>query len=327
MQARIALVGTSTLLGEEIKTELGQRRDLWSELRLLTFDAENLGKVAELDGSATFVNTLTPESLDGIDIVLLPAEKAAGHDLISEFPSRATVLVVAPDYRLKGAVPLVDGVNLTGGKLPESALGSRLLVSPHPAAIVLSLLLRPLLPLGLERADGLLMLPSSMKGQAGLDELLEQSRRILSFQSNPPQEVFGHQLAFNLLPTAETPDILLGDVATVLGAAPRLSLHLTQASVFHGCTLALHLSFDSDLAAEAVREAMVGKPFLSFSEARHLGPIDSAGRDDIQISSLAADGSGSAGTFWLVAVFDNLTRGGAKNAVAIVEALARAAPA
>lgn len=322
---RIGLVGTSTLLGEELKDELGRRRELWSDLRLLTFDSDDLGKVADLDGAATFVNTLSAESLEGVDLVVLPGEKAAGHDLIGELPGEANLLVVSPDYRLEDAPALVDGVNLVAGELPAAVLGRRVLVSPHPAAIALTLLLHPLRGLGVERADGLLMLPSSIKGQEGLDELLEQSRRILNFQSDPPQDVFGHQLAFNLLPTTETPEIFLGDVASVLDGGPCVSVHLAQASVFHGCTLALHLAFGGEPTAGEVREALRGGAFLSFPDATHVGPIDAAGRDDIQIVSLGADGSGSAGNYWLVAVFDNLTRGGAKNAVAIVEALSKSA--
>lgn len=320
---RIGLVGTSTLLGEELKDELARRRHLWTEIRLLTFDSDNLGKVAELDGAATFVNTLSAESLEGVELVILPGEKAAGHDLNGELPGTATLLVVAPDYPLEDGVVLVDGVNLVEGSLPAEALGRRVLVSPHPAAIALSLLIHPLQELGLERADGHLMLPSSMKGQEGLDELLEQSRRILNFQSDPPQEVFGHQLAFNLLPVAETPEVLLRDVDSALGGGPRVSLQATQASVFHGCTLALHLSFGADRSLEEVKEALRGGEHLSLSDSPHLGPIDSAGRDDVQIAQLAADGSDSERDFWLLAVFDNLTRGGAQNAVAIVEAVSK----
>ncbi len=322
---RIALIGTSTLMGEELKDELGRRRELWSDLRLLTFDADSMGKVADLDGAATFVNTLSEESLEGVDLIVLPGEKAAGHDLLAELPEEATLLIVAPSGPREDGYVLIDGVNLIEGGLPADAVGQRILVSPHPAAIALSLVLHPLRELGLERADGLLMLPSSIRGQEGLDELLEQSRRILNFQPDPPQQVFGHQLAFNLLPTPERSEPILADVATALGGGPRISLYLAQASIFHGCTLAIHLSFPGDPSVEKIRAALADGPFLSLSEEPHLGPIDSAGRDDIQIASLGADGSGQTGGYWLVAVFDNLTRGGAKNAVAIVEALGTSA--
>ena len=199
--SRIGLIGSSTLIGTELKEELGRRSEPWSEIRLLTFDTESIGRVSDVAGAATFVTTVSEETLEGLDVIVLAGERVAGRDLASEIPSEATLVVVAPDTSPEGAVPLVDGVNLINAKLPDAAIGHRLLASPHPAAIALSLLLHSLRGLGEVRADGYLMMPSSSRGQEGLDELLAQSRGLLAFQSDLPQEVFGRQLAFNSMPS------------------------------------------------------------------------------------------------------------------------------
>ncbi len=319
--SRVGLIGSSTLLGAELKTELGKRSDLWSDMKLLTFDQENLGKVSEIEGAATFVTAVSPETLDGLDLVVVAGERAVGRDLEAEIPGKAIVIVVSPDSCPKEGVRLVEGVNLADGKLPDSALGRRLLVSPQPAAIVLSLLLHSVRELGAVRADGHLLLPASSRGQDGLDELLAQSRGLLAFQPDLPREIFGRQLAFNLLPSIASSRAVLDDVTAALENAPNLSVKLSLASIFHGCALELHLAFEDDSGLDAVREALGASAFLNLADDSGLGPIDSAGRDDIQISCLAPDGSERQGGYWLSAFFDNLSRGGALNAVAIVEAL------
>jgi aspartate-semialdehyde dehydrogenase len=318
---RIALFGTSTLLGEELKEGLSRRRDLWNDLRLLTFEPESMGKVADLDGAAALVSTIGPETLEGVDLVIVPGETAAGRDLAQEVPGDATVLVVAPDFPVAEGTPLVADVNLASGELLDGSLDSRFLVSPHPAVIGLSLLLSPLVELDLRHASGLLMQPSSIKGQEGLDELLEQSRRILNFQPDPPMDVWGHQLAYNLLPAPRPVTGLECDLSRVLGAEVPAAIHVAQASVFHGCTLALQVELGKKVEIGDLTATLAGAPHLTPTEERSLGPIDAAGRDDIQVAV-----HGEAGSYWLWAVFDNLTRGGAVNAIAIVEALSKSQP-
>lgn len=319
---RIALIGASTLIGDEIKDELGRSRELWEDLKLLTFEPESLGKVADLDGDATFVQPVDSESLEGVDLVIVTGERALQRDLASELPGEARILIVAPESPIEGAYALIDGVNLVGGQLPEAAQSSRLLVSPHAAAITLALLANPLRNLGLERADAMLLRPSSSHGQGGLDELLEQSRKILGFQNDVPKEVFGQQLAYNLLQSSP-PGGVLEDLSVVLEGSPQITLMTAQASVFHGCSLALHLSFGGAVDTPAIQEALADAPFVSRSDGSQLGPIDSAGQADILVGQILADPTSQDGGsgFWLWAVFDNLTRGGALNAVAIVAAL------
>lgn len=318
---RIALIGSSTLLGEELKDELSRRRDLWSDLQLLTFEPEDMGKVADLDGAAELVATLGPETLEGVDLVIVPGERAAGRDLEQEIPGEAKVLIVSPDFSVPNATPLVADVNLASGELLDGTSQSRFMVSPHPAVIGLSLLLEPLTGLGLEQASGLMLQPSSIRGQEGLDELLEQSRRILNFQPDPPMDVWGHQLAYNLLPTREAVTGLHEALRLVLSKELRVSVHVAQASVFHGCTLALQVTFEDSVDRETLNGALASAPHVTPSDEENLGPIDAAGRDDLQVSV-----HGDKGSFWLWVVFDNLTRGGALNAIAIVEALSKSQP-
>ncbi len=322
---RIGLLGSSSLLGEELKTELGRHSALWEEIRLLTFDEESSGKVADLDGAATFVRSVDEESLAGLDLVVVPGERVAGRGLETLVPGETPLLVVAPVEPIEG-MPLVDGLNIVDGQLPADVAGRRVYVSPHPVAIALALILGPLEALAVERASGTALLPSSIRGQKGLDELLEQSRRLLAFQSEMPQDVFGRQLAFNVLPMPGAERVVQADLTGLLGERPDVSVRHLQASVFHGCSLTLHLEFADSVEATSVREALSGAAHLDVAEgelsADDPSPIEAAGRDDVQVYGVEAAGSRVS----LQAVFDHLTRGGALNALAILTAFADQKP-
>ena len=48
------------------------------------------------------------------------------------------------------------------------------------------------------------------------------------------------------------------------------------------------------------------------------GPVDAAAREEVVVGSVRPD-AGAPGGYWIWAVMDNLTRGGALNAVEVAE--------
>ncbi len=311
----LALVNPSSLLGNELKEALERSPGLWTELRLLAGDPEEAGALTELAGAAAMVGPCDREALAGVDLVLRCGEAPDAASLRGLLAPAATLLLVAPAAPPEDAPAIVAGVNL------ERAVRGGTLVSPHPAVAALALLLAPLAGFGLDEALAWILQPASMRGRAGLDELLEQTRSILAFRPRPPDAVFGHQLAFNLLPTPAASGPFLAELRQILGERPRLGLQIVQAGVFHSLAASLHLRFVDDPGAERLREALAGAPFLRLVERpESLGPIEAAGRDEVLLGALEAD-PGRPGAYWLWGVMDNLTRGGALNAVAVAEAL------
>ena len=79
-------------------------------------------------------------------------------------------------------------------------------VVAHPAAVVLGLLLVRLHKQHkIRRANATVLEPASEHGRRGMDELHEQTVKLLSFQQLPTL-VFGTQVAFNVCPaTAKAP--------------------------------------------------------------------------------------------------------------------------
>ena len=193
------------------------------------------------------------------------------------------------------------------------------MVSPHAGAVLLAHLLAPLVPLGLVDARATLVQPASAQGKRGLDELFEQTRSLLAFSSERPEEVFGRQLAFNLYP-APRPD--LGPrVASVLSGDVTVSAQLLQAGVFHGVSASVEVDFGFELSEAEIAEAYETGSFLAAVDDAEPSPVDAANREVGLVGSIQR-GPGES-RFWLWAVLDNLTLGAAENAVRLAEPLLR----
>jgi len=101
----------------------------------------------------------------------------------------------------------------------------------------------------------------------------------------------------------------------VLPGAPPVSLQLVQGGIFHGISASVYVRLREGLDAKALRKALAGHPVLETADdPKHLGPIDSAASDKVLVGSVRKSNDGG---FWLWAVMDNLTRGGALNALEI----------
>ena len=313
----LALVEPNTLTGTELRQELRGHRELWSEVRLLSAEADpEIATLSELDGAA-LVQPLTAEQLGGVDLVFVcgdydeaaPPWQMAG-------PGTTTVLVSSAPPPA-GAIPVVSGVNT------EAAVAGGLLLSPHPAVVLLTLLLHPLRELQPSGVAAWLAQPATIHGRRGMDELMEQTRALLAFSEERPTEVFGQQLAFNLLPTGQDTTALADEVAELLGGAPRPAIEIVQAAVFHSFTASVLVDFEDDPGVEAIAAALASHPLIEALDAEEGGgpaPTAAAGRKRVLLGPVAPAG-GRPGRYWLRAVMDNLTRGGAVNAIEIAAAV------
>jgi aspartate-semialdehyde dehydrogenase len=185
--------------------------------------------------------------------------------------------------------------------------------------ILLAHLLHPLRGLGIEEAVATVVQPASMHGDPGIDDLFEQTRKILTMTQGKPSGFFGAQLAFNLLPTPAPTAPLSAQLHAVLAGDPTVSLQLLQGGVFHSLAASLYVRFVNRTDAKAVRRTLGQQPQLELAKKPQLlGPVDAAAHAKILVGAIAEEPS-TPGGFWLWAVMDNLTRGGALNAVEIAE--------
>lgn len=313
----LALIHPTDLLGVELRQSLDRRRDLWHELRLFSTREDEIGSLTEVRGAAAIVQQLEPGSLEEVDVAFLSAKMAANRDLVGSVPEGTAAVILSPDASPSDGYPIVAGVNL------DQATRDRPLVSPHPATIALAHLLHPLLGFEPRSAVATLLQPVSMHDKPGLDEMFDQTRSILSFDTDPPRGVFPVQMVFNLVPALSAGQDFEGQLRTVLGREElAVSVHLLQAGVFHSFGATLYVELAEDPGLEAVRDALAGHPMNELAKRPDLlGPIDAAARDEVLIGHV--ESLGGSGRYRLWAVMDNLTCGGAMNALQILEAISR----
>lgn len=310
--SKYAILHPTTLLGKELKETL-ERSSGWQEIRLLSTQDDEVGTLTEVAGAAAVVQRYAPIELDGLTAVFLSGPITENRPILADLPPDVMAILLSPDATLADGRPIVAGVNLR-----EAGPGTPL-VSPHPAVVLLAHLLHPLAGLDPQHAVATVLQPASMEGDPGIEELVEQTRNIFTMGGRKPSPVFGSQLAFNLMPTPLATDPLSAQLGAVLGRTSPAALQVIQAGVFHSLSVSVHLHFGQETTPQAIRQALAASEYLEVADdPKHLGPIDAAGSDKAIFGTVrkATDGG-----FWLWAVMDNLTRGGALNAVEIAGAL------
>ncbi len=297
---RIAIVGADTLLGKELGTVLNERHFPARSTALLQLPGA--GAVAETQArsltefadEAMLLDPYRPEALAEADVVFFAEPPPAP----VEFPGIAIHLTGDDE-----TAPLT-GFSAARHETKRAQVA-------HPAAQALGLIVPLLGRAGaLEVASACVFEPASERGLAGIQELEQQTVRLLALQSQP-QTVYDCQVAFNLRARlGEQAKPRLQDVRNqverqsrrLLGseAPPEMAVQLIQAPVFHSCGLALYVRYAApaqlqlDNASEWINAGM-GEPDL----------LDCAGQDAIQVGP--PHPAGHRG-FNLFLTLDNLRR-------------------
>ena len=332
----IALVGSDTLLGREIR-DIVATSDTGIDLRLVADTEEVEGSLTRVGDEPAVVGGLSAEALDGARAVFLAGSSDAGRKALElvEGESGATVIDLTgvaedrPDARLRA--PLVE----SSDDAEESDYDSAVQVIAHPAAIALALFLRRLHSVEPVRASVIqIFAPASEHGTAGVAELQGQTVSLLSFKKLP-QEVFDAQLSFSMLAKyGEEAKVALEEtelrierhLATLLAlpgageGAPMPSLRLIQAPVFHGYSFGAWVEFESDPAVETLESGLVtGSIEVRGSDFEAPTNVGQAGQGGIAVGAISPDRNRpDACWFWLAA--DNL-RLVAENGVAVARQL------
>jgi aspartate-semialdehyde dehydrogenase len=163
-----------------------------------------------------------------------------------------------------------------------------------------------------------------------MDELHGQTVKLLSFQPMPT-EVFGAQVAFNMLarygenstPALESVErrVLAHLEKITEGHALVPALALAQAPIFHGHVFSLYLEFEPAIAVGDLTRALEGD-HVNVTQLAEDAPsnVSAAGQDEVLVSIRCA--AGHERGFWVWAAADNL-RISALTAVDCAAALAR----
>ncbi len=314
----IAILHPMNLLGKELRETLRQFPRLGGDIRLLSNRDDEIGTLTEVAGAAAMVTRYEPETLQKVSVAFLCGSMEENRPILAELPPETTAILFAFDATVEDGHPVVAGVNT------EAAAGHRVLLSPHPGVVLLANLLHALRGFEPSEAVATLVQPASMRDDPGLEELFEQTRQIVAMTRRTATPVFGTQLSFNLLPAPIPADPVAAQLHAVLASPsspPPVALQILQGAVFHSVSASLYVRCAGNPSAQAIRKALAEHVHLEAADKpRLLGPVDAAASDKVLYGNVRKDEAG--GGYWLWAVMDNLTRGGALNAIEIAEAVA-----
>ncbi|HKN46705.1 MAG TPA: Asd/ArgC dimerization domain-containing protein, partial [Candidatus Polarisedimenticolia bacterium] len=272
-RAHVAVFDANTLIAKGIKEQLISRSFPLASVRLFTSKDDPDSNLTDFDGEAMLLTQPDPDSLGSLDIAFLCGSREEGARYL-EWPGRKGFVAIDLTTRSNASedVPLVNaGVN------PE-AITSRpgVIATPHPIAQLLSTLLAPIVRrCGLREAAAIVFQPASEAGEEGIDELYRQAVSLMNFQ-DLPREVFGKQIAFNLVPSflyeeekvpgGARPPALEREVLKITGGEYSLSVDVVLVPVFHCHAVLASLR----LPAGRAREDLLAS-FRSVEEIRVAG--------------------------------------------------------
>lgn len=316
----VVLIGPTTLIGTEIRRELEERRFPLHGLTLMA-DGEEVGQITEFRGEARLVTAFDADLVERADIVFLgEVEGAARGALQAAARGSGTVIDVAGVLAGEGDSVINFAVN--PDRIPATRPAR--IRCPHAAVQALS---SALAALGGEvrptTVDATVLTPVSERGEAGIQELYQQTTAILSF-SELPREALSRQVAFNAIPHALLhrqngwPDLnrrLEEEAASVLGLpATAVGIRAVLVPLFHGTAIAATARFDpAPPAGERARRLRSGSLATSACTPAELGESES-----IHVTDLGEGADGRV-ALWIIA--DNVRGAAARNGVRIAESL------
>jgi aspartate-semialdehyde dehydrogenase len=313
----IAIVGSTSLLGKELREMLEDRAFPIGKLALLETE-EYAGLLQEFAGDIRITQVIAPDAFEDVDIAFFTCSPEIMHSYIdsgAKFPQLTIDLTQAGH----------DGtVYLHGISDPKLLRSQGYFVNPHPAAIVLARILSRLHYKTIVQAAAATVLePASQRGNSGTDELQEQTVNLLNFQQIE-NKVFESQLAFNLLPepkTAhQTEKRILDHFIGILGHTfPRPMITVLQAPVFHSYAFSLFVQFMGGRTAEELASELtgLGSYVTVHGASESPSPVGVVGSEKIHIGRIRMNMEhGNECSLWVVA--DNL-RIAASNAIQMAE--------
>jgi len=315
---RLGIVNPLTLVGNEIKTILRERSFPAARVVLLDSTGSAAGALTEVDNEPAVVIAVSDDELEDLDLVFFCGRAAQNREWLARAGDDAFYAVdVSQPSTIENAKLAVAGINLE-----NVGDGDCVVVSPHPVAIPIALILHQLESLGrVESCTATVVQPASEFDQAGVEELAQQTVGVLSMQGQP-REVFDRQLAFNLYPALEhNESFIVAQIRKLTDPEMQLALLITQGTIFHSHTFSLFIKTAETIDVDRIKSALRENAAIAVAaEDEQFGTIDAAGKDEVLVAEVRPDPS-IPGGFWVWAVCDNLRRSSGLNAVLAAEKL------
>jgi aspartate-semialdehyde dehydrogenase len=327
---RVAVVGATGAVGNEMISILEERNFPVGELTLLASE-RSLGKELEFKGKSYPVQVLGEDSFEGIEIGLFSAGGSISQKF-APFAARAGCVVIdnTAAFRYEPDIPLVvPEVN------PEKVAEYKtrgIIANPNCSTIQMVVALKPIHDAArIKRIVVSTYQSVSGTGKKAMDELIDQTRALLSFK-DPVAKVYPHQIAFNCLPQIdvfmdngytkeemkmvwETKKIFGDDSMAVTATTVRVPVLRCHSE-------SVNIETEKKISAAEVKELLKKAPGVVVvddpGKKEYPLAIHAAGKDATYVGRIREDESIPKGiNLWIVS--DNLRKGAALNAVQIAE--------
>ncbi|EDX42159.1 aspartate-semialdehyde dehydrogenase [Limosilactobacillus reuteri] len=340
----VAILGATGAVGTRMIQQLEQSTIPVKSVKLLA-SAKSAGKQLSFKGQPITVEETTPDSFDGVDIVLSSAGGSVSKKFLSEAVKRGAVCVDNTSaFRMEPDVPLVVP------EVNEEALKNHhgIIANPNCSTIQMVVALEPIRQaFGLNQIIVSTYQAASGAGQSALNELRQETQDYLDGKDMQADAKIlptkgdkkHYPLAFNLLPQIdvfeddgysheewkmihETKKIMLNDMDAkdikVTATCVRVPVPIA-----HGESIYFTVD-DPTVTVDQLRAVLKDAPgvVLQDDPAHQVypQPINAVGKRDTFVGRLRADEE-NPGSFNMWVVADNLLKGAAWNTVENAERL------
>ncbi len=297
--ARVAIVGAETPDGHLVRDALAQRKLPGDRVDLYaTVGGEAV--ISEYAGEARLIQDPDMGEISSHEAIFL-CERGDLSTGIAAMAKRSTLIDLAD------AIPARDCAGLVSPSLNVEPGLAGCYTMPHAITLILVELLRDLQRgIGIEEVVATVLRPAADHGDAGLDELRQQTVSLLSF-AEIPTDTFGSQLAFNVIPSlspegAGLEGRIASELQTLLGwDRPRATLCFATVPVFHGHFVRMRVRAAGGADADEVRQLLAAVHGLGADSATPppTTPVEVVGEGRVALFEVADDGLGG---IWLSAV-------------------------
>ena len=324
---KIAIVGAGSLRGKELNEALSDSPFADADFVLMDDEAE-LGSLEAVGDEVTFIQRIDASSFNRVDFVFFAGDEqltlrhwekasragASIVDLSGALEGKPGVLVRAPWV----SKDLVEEELAAPPSQPTPGLETPAIVPAQSVAVALALLIARCAQAATVRCVAATVLePASEYGRAAMDELHQQTVKLLSFQELPKQ-VYDTQVAFNTTPAfGEAAKFSLAASESRIrrhyailsqGKLPEPDIQLLHVPVFHGYGISLSIELTQPMSIDQMEASLAGEHVeIITADSDPPTNLTVAGQPNILIRVRPHDTSNVETTrFRLWAGFDNL---------------------
>ncbi len=328
----VAVAGATGAVGREMLKILEERDFPVKELRLFA-SPRSEGVELEFKGERIKVQVLKKGVFKGCDIALFSCGGSRSLEFAPDAAKDGCVVIDnSSAWRMDPEVPLV--VPEVNPHAVAQYKNKGIIANPNCSTIQMVVPLKAIYDYSrIKRIFVATYQSTSGAGKKAMDELLEQTRAILSFKP-VEKKVFPHQIAFNCLPHIDVfldngytkEEMKMVNETRKIMEDPEIQVSPTcvRVPVFISHSEAVTIETETKVTAEKARELLENFPGVKVVDdpENNLYPlaIDVAGKDECFVGRIREDvGIENGLSMWIVA--DNLRKGAALNAVQIAEIL------